>query len=273
MSIDLNMRELLECGVHFGHRTSRWNPKMRPFIFTERNGIHIIDLQQTLTRFREAAAALTDLAAEGKQILFVGTKRQAQEIIKTEAQRCQMPYVIYRWPGGLLTNFETVRKSIVKYLELKALRENEEEWSRLTKKEQSRMEKLLARKAKLYEGISTMETLPGAIFVIDSEKEYIAIREANKLGVPVFAVVDSNCDPEPIDYPIPGNDDAIRSIRLFVGRSATAILEGRTLYEQRLQELQEEEESIGEGESPDFGEGIDSLEEAEESLAEEKTAE
>lgn len=271
MSVDLNMRELLESGVHFGHRTSRWNPKMKRFIFTERNGIHILDLQQTLTMFRTAVRALMDISSQGKKVLIVGTKRQAQEIIKTEAERCGMPYVIYRWPGGLLTNFETIRKSIDKYLKLKALRDNEDEWNKLTKKEKSRMEKALSRRAKLYEGISTLERLPGALFVIDSEKEYIAVREAKKLGIPVFSIVDSNCDPEPIDYPIPGNDDAIRSIRLFIGRVADAVLEGQGLYQQQLVELQqaaeqEKEESAG----PAFGMELDRLEEFEEAFSEEE---
>ncbi len=239
MAIDLNMRELLEAGVHFGHRTSRWNPKMRPFIFTERNGIHIIDLQQTMTRFREAIAFVTQTVAEGKKVLFVGTKRQAQDIVKAEAERCGMPYVIYRWPGGLLTNFETVRRSIEKYTGLKALRADVQQWSRLPKKEQSRIEKYIQRKAKLYEGILTLDRLPGALFVVDSEKEATAVREANKLGIPVVAILDTNCDPEPIQYPIPGNDDAIRSIRLFTARVADAVLEGRGIYEAHLAEAAE----------------------------------
>ncbi len=272
MTVELNMRELLESGVHFGHRTSRWNPKMRPFIFTERNGIHIIDLQQTLVRFREAAEFVTNVVAQGGQVLFIGTKRQAQEIVKAEAERCSMPYVINRWPGGLLTNFETIRKSIEKYLELKALRENDEAWSALTKKEQARLDKMIARRAKLYEGIRNLDRLPGALFVVDSEKEYIAVREANKLGIPVIAILDSNCDPDPIDFPIPGNDDAIRSIRLFTSRIADAVLEGLALYEQHLEEMKEQAEQEEEAGSA-FGMELERLEEFEETFAGEEEEE
>ncbi len=269
MPVELTMRELLESGVHFGHRTSRWNPKMKPFIFTERNGIHIIDLQQTLTRFREAIAFVTHIAAEGQQVLFVGTKRQAQEIVQHEAERCGMPYVIHRWPGGLLTNFETIRKSIEKYKGIKQMRENEETWSRLTKKEQSRIDKYLQRKAKLYEGILHMDRLPGALYVIDTEKEHIAVREANKLGIPVVAILDTNCDPEPIQYPIPGNDDAIRSIRLFTSRIADAIIEGRTIYEQQLAEAAAaEQEGVSEEAAGAFGMDIERYEEYEEQFEE-----
>lgn len=267
MGIELSMRELLEAGVHFGHRTSRWNPKMKSFIFTERNGIHIIDLQQTLSRFREAVSFVTQVAAEGKKVLFVGTKRQAQEIVQAEAERCGMPYVIYRWPGGLLTNFETVRRSINKYIELKQLREDLEAWNRIPKKEQSRLEKYLQRKAKLYEGILTMDRLPGALFVIDSEKEITAVREANKLGIPVIAILDTNCDPDPIQYPIPGNDDAIRSIRLFTARIADAILEGRAIYEQQLAEVAEAEAEAPAVEGA-FGMEIDQYEAYEEEFEE-----
>ncbi len=254
LGIQLNMRDLLEAGVHFGHRTSRWNPKMKPYIFTQRNGIHIIDLQQTVSAFLEASSFLTKVVSEGKQVLFVGTKRQAQDTIKKEAERCGMPYVIHRWPGGLLTNFETVRKSIESYLQLKELYENKEEWETLSKKERARLEKKLFRKAKLYEGIKNMTTLPGALFVIDSEKEAIAVAEANKLGIPVVAVVDTNCNPEVIDYPIPGNDDAIRSIILFCSKVADAILEGKAIYEQHLEDL---ESAAQEGEEEEHAFGVD----------------
>lgn len=272
MAVELNMRELLEAGVHFGHRTSRWNPKMRPFIFTERNGIHIIDLQQTMTRFREAVAFVTQTVAEGKKILFVGTKRQAQDIVKAEAERCGMPYVIYRWPGGLLTNFETIRRSIEKYTGLKALREDPQRWSRLSKKEQSRIEKYIQRKAKLYEGILTLDRLPGALFVVDSEKEATAVREANKLGIPVVAILDTNCDPEPIQYPIPGNDDAIRSIRLFTSRIADAVIEGRGIYEAHLAEAAEVASEAPEAAGA-FGMEIERYEAYEEAYQEEEEEE
>jgi small subunit ribosomal protein S2 len=224
------MKELLEAGVHFGHQTRRWNPKMKPFIFGARNGIYIIDLQKTSRRLREALAFVSDVSARGGNILFVGTKRQAQEVVVEESKRCSMFYIDQRWLGGTLTNFTTIRKSINRLRELEELIESEGA-EKLTKKELAKLEKERARLDKTLSGIKTMDRLPQAVFVVDPHKERIAVAEANKLGIPVIAVVDTNCDPEPIDYPIPGNDDAIRAIKLFTSRFADAIIEGRTVWE------------------------------------------
>jgi small subunit ribosomal protein S2 len=218
------MKELLEAGVHFGHQTRRWNPKMKPYIFGKRNGIYIIDLQKTLRMFNDVAAFVQHLAAEGKRILFVGTKRQAQEAIAEEAARCGEFYVTNRWLGGTLTNFVTLRASIQRLKEVEG-RLNDEN-SALTKKERLRLEREREKMVKNLEGIRDMEELPDALFVVDPKKEDIAVSEANKLGIPVIAIVDTNCDPELIDYPIPGNDDAIRAIRLFASRIADAYLAG-----------------------------------------------
>jgi len=218
------MKELLEAGVHFGHQTRRWNPKMKPYIFGKRNGIYIIDLQKTLRMFNQVAELVQQLAAEGKRILFVGTKRQAQEAIAEEAARCGEFYVTNRWLGGTLTNFVTLRTSIQRLKEVEG-RLNDEN-SALTKKERLRLEREREKMVKNLEGIRDMEELPDALFVVDPKKEYIAVSEANKLGIPVIAIVDTNCDPELIDYPIPGNDDAIRAIRLFASRIADAYLAG-----------------------------------------------
>jgi small subunit ribosomal protein S2 len=218
------MKELLEAGVHFGHQTRRWNPKMKPYIFGKRNGIYIIDLQKTLRMFNQVAEFVQQLAAEGKRILFVGTKRQAQEAIAEEAARCGEFYVTNRWLGGTLTNFVTLRTSIERLKEIEARLADEN--SPLTKKERLRLERERDRMAKNLEGIREMDGLPDALFVVDPKKEDIAVSEANKLGIPVIAIVDTNCDPELIDYPIPGNDDAIRAIRLFASRIADAYLTG-----------------------------------------------
>jgi small subunit ribosomal protein S2 len=224
------MKELLEAGVHFGHQTRRWNPKMKPFIFGARNGIYIIDLQKTSRQLREALAFVSEVAARGGSVLFVGTKRQAQEVVVEEARRCSMYYIDQRWLGGTLTNFSTIRRSINRLRELEELVDGEEA-SNLTKKELSRLDKERIKLDKTLSGIKTMERLPQALFVVDPFKERIAVAEANKLGIPVIAVVDTNCDPDPIDYPIPGNDDAIRAIKLFSSRFADAIIEGRTIWE------------------------------------------
>ena len=221
---DVTMKELLEAGVHFGHQTRRWNPKMKPYIFGKRNGIYIIDLQKTLKLFHEVAEFVEDLAGAGKRILFVGTKRQAQEAIAEEASRCGEFYVTNRWLGGTLTNFVTIRASIERLKEAEARLGDEN--SPLTKKERLRLERERDKMAKNLEGIREMEELPDALFVVDPKKEYIAVSEANKLGIPVIAIVDTNCDPELVDYLIPGNDDAIRAIRLFASRIADAYLEG-----------------------------------------------
>jgi small subunit ribosomal protein S2 len=217
------MKELLEAGVHFGHQTRRWNPKMKPYIFGKRNGIYIIDLQKTQKLFEQVVEFVGDLAAQGKRILFVGTKRQAQEAIAEEARRCGEFYVTNRWLGGTLTNFVTLRTSIERLKEIEARLGDEN--SSLTKKEKLRLEREREKMVKNLEGIRDMQELPDALFIVDPKKEYIAVSEANKLGIPVIAIVDTNCDPELIDYLIPGNDDAIRAIRLFASRIADAYIE------------------------------------------------
>jgi small subunit ribosomal protein S2 len=224
----ISMKELLEAGVHFGHQTKRWNPKMKEYIFGERNGIYIIDLQKTLKLFKDAMRFVGEQAATGKTFLFVGTKRQAQEAIQEEAVRCGMFYVNNRWLGGLLTNFATVKQSIKRLKEMEAMIE-EGAGERRTKKEIIRLERERKKLHANLAGIRDMETLPDVLFVIDSNKEEIAVREARRLGIPVVAIVDTNCDPEMVDYPIPGNDDALRAIRLFSSKIADAVLEGRSL--------------------------------------------
>ncbi len=226
------MKELLEAGVHFGHQTKRWNPKMREYIFGQRNGIYIINLQKTVIKFREALDYVQRISAEGRTVLLVGTKRQAQETIREEATRTEMPYVTQRWLGGTLTNFRTIKKRIERLRWLEGFLENPTE-GRYTKKELLRLDKERQKLSKVLSGLKMMDRLPDALFVIDPRKEHIAIQEARKLEIPVVAVVDTNCDPDDIDYPIPGNDDAIRAIKLFAGRVADAILEGRSLYEKR----------------------------------------
>jgi small subunit ribosomal protein S2 len=226
------MKELLEAGVHFGHQTRRWNPKMKEFIFGERNGIYILDLQKTLHMFQDALQFVTDLAAQGRTVLFVGTKRQAQEAIAEEAQRCGMPFVTERWLGGLLTNFVTVRKSLDRLKELDSM-SSDGRHDPLTKKEIARLEKERMKLEKNLQGVKGMKTLPDAVFIIDTRKESIAVKEARKLKVAVVGVVDTNCDPDEVDYVIPGNDDALRAIRLFAGRIADAVLAGRGLREAR----------------------------------------
>jgi small subunit ribosomal protein S2 len=219
------MKELLEAGVHFGHQTKRWNPKMKEYIFGERNGIYIIDLQKTLKMFKEASKFVQDLAAEGKLVLFVGTKRQAQDAIAEEAQRCTMFYVNQRWLGGLLTNWVTVQKSVKRLKELDDMA-TDGRYELLPKKEVIKLERERKHLQANLAGIKDLTRLPDAIFVIDSNKEQIAVREARKLGIPVVAVVDTNCDPSEVDYVIPGNDDALRAIRLFASKVADSILEG-----------------------------------------------
>src|SRR5436190_454969 len=230
---DVTMKNLLEAGVHFGHQTSRWNPKMKPYIFGARNGIYIIDLQQTVKLFRDAYNFVRDLTAQGGQMLFVGTKKQAQDAIREEAERCGAFYVNTRWLGGMLTNFHTIKQSIDRLKKLEDMLEDAQVVQALTKKEIGGMrherEKLLSSLG----GIKGLRKLPDALFVIDPKKEEIAVKEANKLGIPVVAVVDTNCDPDRIDYKIPGNDDAIRAIRLFCAAVAEAVIEGRNLYEER----------------------------------------
>jgi small subunit ribosomal protein S2 len=222
------MKELLEAGVHFGHQTKRWNPKMKEYIFGERNGIYIIDLQKTLKLFKDAMRYVGEMAAQGKNVLFVGTKRQAQEAISEEATRCQQYYVNQRWLGGLLTNFLTVQKSIKRLKELDVMA-NETAYAGRAKKEVGRLERERKHLQQNLAGIRDMPGLPDLLFVVDSNKESIAVKEARKLGIPVVAVVDTNCDPDEVDYVIPGNDDALRAIRLFTNKIADAVVEGRAL--------------------------------------------
>jgi len=235
------MKQLLEAGVHFGHQTKRWNPKMKEFIFGERNGIYIIDLQKSLRLFKNAVHFVQELGAQGKAMLFLGTKRQAQEAIQEEAQRCGMYYVNQRWLGGLLTNFVTIQKSIKRLRDLETMRANGQ-YELFSKKEVARYERERKKLEKNLSGIKDMVKLPDALFVIDTKKEAIAIQEARKLGIPIIGVADTNCDPDEIDYIIPGNDDALRAIRLITGTIAQAYLEGKSIYEAQQKELAEQQE-------------------------------
>jgi small subunit ribosomal protein S2 len=230
LAVQITMKELLEAGVHFGHQTKRWNPKMKKYIFGKRNGIYIIDLQKTLKLFKEASAFITDMASQGKRILFIGTKRQAQDAIVEEANRCGMFYVNNRWLGGTMTNFMTVRKSIERLKELESvLNDTEKE---ISKKERAALDREREKLQKNLIGIREMDSLPDAIFVIDPKKEHIALKEAKKLGIPVVAIVDTNCDPEDINYVIPGNDDAIRAIRLFKQMIAVSVVVGYNIADE-----------------------------------------
>lgn len=222
----ISMKQLLEAGVHFGHQTRRWNPKMAPYIFTERNGIYIIDLQKTVKKVDEAYAFLRSVAEEGKSILFVGTKKQAQEAVKEEALKSGMFYVNERWLGGMMTNFATIRKSINRLKELEAM-EEDGTFEVLSKKEVLALKREQEKLEKSLGGIKDMEELPGALFIVDPRKERIAVAEAKKLNIPIVAIVDTNCDPDEIDYVIPGNDDAIRAVKLLTSRMADAVIEGR----------------------------------------------
>ena len=222
----ISMKQLLEAGVHFGHQTRRWNPKMAKYIFTERNGIYIIDLQKTVKKVDEAYAFLRSVAEEGKSVLFVGTKKQAQEAIKEEALRANMFYVNERWLGGMMTNFQTIQKRVNRLKELEAM-EADGTFEVLTKKEVQGLRHEMEKLEKYLGGIKEMNKLPGALFVVDPRKERIAVAEARKLNIPIVAIVDTNCDPDEVDYVIPGNDDAIRAVKLLTGRMADAIMEGR----------------------------------------------
>jgi len=224
------MKELLEAGVHFGHQVRRWNPKMKEYIFGERNGIYIIDLQKTQRMFREAIAFVTNLIAEdkGKTVLFVGTKRQAQDAIREEAEKCGQYYVNQRWLGGLLTNFQTVQKSIKRLKDLESM-QTDGRYEKMTKKERIKLDRERESLNKNLSGIKSMNRLPDCVFIIDVKKEEIAVAEANRLGIPIVAVVDTNCSPEGIDYVIPGNDDALRAVRLFASRIADSIVEGNQI--------------------------------------------
>jgi small subunit ribosomal protein S2 len=224
------LKDLLEAGVHFGHQTKRWNPKMKAFIFGERNGIYIIDLSKTAKLFRDAEQFMTNLAADGRTVLFVGTKRQAQDAVAEEATRCGMFFVNQRWLGGLLTNFATIQRSLGRLRDLEAM-ETDGRYETLSKKEISQLEKEKRKLQKNLEGIRNMSRLPDALFVVDTRKEKIAVDEARKLKIPVIGVVDTNCDPDEVDYVIPGNDDALRSIRLFASKMADAVISGRGIRE------------------------------------------
>lgn len=239
------MKELLEAGVHFGHQTRRWNPKMKRFIYHERNGIYIIDLHQTLRMLEDAYSFVRQTAAEGKQVLFVGTKRQAEESVVAAAERAGMPYVNKRWLGGMLTNWRTMRERI-KHLESLEAAEASGEWTRLTKKEVLGLKREQEKLDHNLGGIRTLDATPGAVYIVDLKREHLAAAEANKLGVPVVAILDTNCDPDLVDYIIPGNDDAIRAIRLITGKMADAVIEGQQEYQSRLAEaqaLKEQEEA------------------------------
>ena len=222
----VTMKQLLEAGVHFGHQTRRWNPKMAPYIFTERNGIYIIDLQKTVKKLEEAYLFVRDVAAEGGNVLFVGTKKQAADSVKEEAERAGAYYVNARWLGGMMTNFKTIRRRIARLEQLRKMQEDGT-FERLTKKEAAKLNLEIEKLEKFLGGIKDMDKLPGALFVIDPRKEKIAVSEAKKLGIPVVAIVDTNCDPDEVDYVIPGNDDAIRAVKLISQTMADAIIEGR----------------------------------------------
>ncbi len=222
----VSMKQLLEAGVHFGHQTRRWNPKMAPYIFTERNGIYIIDLQKTVRKLEDAYSFVRDLSADNGTLLFVGTKKQAQDSIREEASRAGMPYVNARWLGGMLTNFKTIQNRIKRLQQLKQMKEDGT-FDLLTKKEAAKLDLEIEKLEKFLGGITGMKKIPDAMFIVDPRKERIAVAEAHKLGIPIIAIVDTNCDPDEIDYVIPGNDDAIRAVRLISGAMADAVIEGR----------------------------------------------
>ncbi len=261
----VTMKELLEAGVHFGHETKRWDPKMKPYIFGARNGIYIIDLQKTAQLFKEAYQFIRDIVAKGEYLLFVGTKKQAQETIHEQATRCNMFYVNHRWLGGMLTNFQTIKRSIDRLNKLEAMK-NEEIYNLLPKKEVIELEKERSRLERSLGGIKNMDRLPGVIFIIDPKKERIAVMEARKSGVPSVGIVDTNCNPDELDYIIPGNDDAIRAIHLFASKIADAVIEGRQLYEKQLQieEAREEKKAVEQIETPGELQGEEGIEEVEE---------
>ena len=222
----VSMKQLLEAGVHFGHQTRRWNPKMAEYIFTERNGIYIIDLQKTVKKLEEAYMFIRDISAEGGEVLFVGTKKQAQESVKEEAIRCGMPFVNARWLGGMLTNFNTIQRRVKRLAQLKTM-EADGTFNLLPKKEVIKLQLEIEKLEKFMGGITEMKKQPAAMFIVDPRKERIAVLEAKKLGIPIVAIVDTNCDPDEVDYVIPGNDDAIRAVKLIAGAMADAVIEGR----------------------------------------------
>jgi small subunit ribosomal protein S2 len=234
------MKELLEAGVHFGHQTKRWNPKMQKYIFDERNNIYVINLQKTVQLFKQAAAYIIDVVSHGGEVLFVGTKKQAKDSIRDEALRCGMHFVNQRWLGGTLTNFSTIQQSIQKLKRYEQMKESGE-MSLLTKKEALGLERKRERLEKFLGGIKHLERLPDVVFVVDPKKERIAVHEANKLGIPLVGIVDTNCDPDPIDFVVPGNDDAIRAIKLFASRFSDAVIEGKHLFQERIMGQEQEE--------------------------------
>lgn len=241
----ISMRQLLEAGVHFGHQTKRWNPKMRPYIFGARNGIHIIDLQHTVKLFTKAYNFVVQTVANGDSVLFIGTKKQAQDVIQEEAKRCSMFYVTNRWLGGTLTNFRTVKGSIERLRTIEKMAEDGT-FERLTKKEVLQLERERIKLEKALGGIKNMNSLPGAVFVVDAKKEHIAIAEARKLEIPVIAIADTNCDPDVIDFLIPGNDDAIRAIKLFANKVAEACVAGGRLGKERAVQARDKREEVPE---------------------------
>ncbi len=255
----VSMKMLLESGVHFGHQTNRWNPKMKPYIFGARNGIYIIDLQQTVQMFDAAYAAVVDMVASGCDVMFVGTKRQAQESIKAEAERAGMPYVNHRWLGGMLTNFVTIKKSVERLSMLDSMF-NDESINSFPKKEILGLQREREKLQKVLGGIREMTGHPGIIFIVDPKKENIAVKEAGKLGIPIVAVVDTNCNPDDIDYVIPGNDDAIRAIKLFAARIADAVLEGKMKLEEFIRAESDKAGEQGD-EEKDVPESIESTQE------------
>lgn len=277
----VTMKSLLEAGVHFGHQTRRWNPKMASYIFTERNGIHIIDLQQTLTLVNEAYEAVRQVAADGGKVLFVGTKKQAQDAIASEAKRCNQYYVSQRWLGGMLTNFQTIEKSIKRLEALETMSEDGT-YDLLPKKEVIQLEHEAERLERFLGGIKDMKGLPDIIFIVDPKKEYIAVNEAHKLNIPIVAIMDTNADPDEADYVIPGNDDAIRSVKLMTSIMANAVIEGRqgeqnegaedVAEAQVAEDIKEESEDTAETEEAVEEEHAAEIEEAEEARVEEKEA-
>lgn len=236
----IDLKKLLEAGVHFGHLTRRWNPKMRPYILMERNGIHLIDLKKTQSYLSEAAEAIAKVASEGKKILFVGTKPQARDVLRVEAERAGQPYVVERWLGGMLTNFVTIRKSVKRLQQIEKM-EQDGTYDRFIKKERLMISREKEKLTKVLAGVSTITRLPGAIFIVDTNKEHIAVSEAKRLGIPVFAMLDTNCDPDIVDYGIPANDDAIGSIEIITRALADAILESKTM----VTEIAEAGEEVG----------------------------
>ncbi len=245
----VTMKEMLDAGVHFGHQTQRWNPKMKPYVYTARGGIHIIDLQKTVVRANKAADFVKDIAANGGSMIFVGTKKQAIEPVQEAAQRCGQYYVTKRWLGGMLTNFSTIKSSIDRLRRIDQMREKGE-LNFLTKKERARMEKEYMKLSEFLNGIRELKNSPSVMFVVDLPKEHIAVAEAKRLGIPVVAIADTNSDPESIDYPIPGNDDAIRSIKLFANLVADSYIEGAKLWDQKVRAMSDKESDVEKEEKP-----------------------